>query len=83
MQILDLIRQLSNDLGLTVLLITHEMDVVKRICGSAAVMSQGKILEQGSVEQLLTTGNSLLGHALFPLGEIPETTNKGLVIPAS
>jgi D-methionine transport system ATP-binding protein len=30
MQILDLIRQLSNDLGLTVLLITHEMDVVKK-----------------------------------------------------
>ncbi len=44
MQILNLIRQLSNDLGLTVLLITHEMDVVKRICDSAAVMSQGKIL---------------------------------------
>lgn len=75
LQILDLIRQLSKDLGLTVLLITHEMDVVKRICDSAAVMSQGKILEQGPVEQLLTTEKSLLGHALFPLGEIPETAN--------
>ena len=40
-QILDLIRKLSKDLGLTVLLITHEMDVVKRICDSAAVMSGG------------------------------------------
>jgi D-methionine transport system ATP-binding protein len=73
-QILDLIRQLSKDLGLTVLLITHEMDVVKRICDSAAVMSQGRILEQGPVEKLLTTEKSLLGQALFPLGEIPETS---------
>ena len=39
-QILDLIRQLSKDMGLTVLLITHEMDVVKRICDAAAVMSE-------------------------------------------
>jgi D-methionine transport system ATP-binding protein len=74
-QILDLIRQLSKDLGLTVLLITHEMDVVKRICDSAAVMSQGRILEQGSVEKLLTTEKSLLGQALFPLGDIPHTSN--------
>jgi D-methionine transport system ATP-binding protein len=73
-QILDLIRQLSKDLGLTVLLITHEMDVVKRICDSAAVMSQGRILEQGPVEKLLTTEKSLLGQALFPLGEIPATS---------
>jgi D-methionine transport system ATP-binding protein len=74
-QILDLIRQLSKDLGLTVLLITHEMDVVKRICDSAAVMSQGRILEQGRVEDLLTTDGSLLGKALFPLGDLPETSS--------
>ncbi|WP_159707269.1 methionine ABC transporter ATP-binding protein [Arthrobacter sp. 18067] len=74
-QILDLIRNLSKELGLTVLLITHEMDVVKRICDSAAVMSQGRILEQGTVESLLTTEKSLLGQALFPLGEIPDTAN--------
>lgn len=74
-QILDLIRELSRELGLTVMLITHEMDVVKRICDSAAVMSEGKILEQGSVEGLLTTEKSLLGQALFPLGEIPGNGN--------
>ena len=75
-QILDLIRQLSKDLGLTVLLITHEMDVVKRICDSAAVMSRaGPDPEQGPVEKLLTTEKSLLGQALFPLGDIPETSN--------
>ncbi|MGO4805119.1 methionine ABC transporter ATP-binding protein [Arthrobacter sp. 2MCAF15] len=74
-QILDLIRNLSRDLGLTVLLITHEMDVVKRICDSAAVMSGGRILEQGPVEQLLATEKSLLGQALFPMGEVPATSS--------
>ncbi|MET4004543.1 MULTISPECIES: methionine ABC transporter ATP-binding protein [Arthrobacter] len=74
-QILDLIRELSRELGLTVMLITHEMDVVKRICDSAAVMSQGRILEQGTVEGLLTTKKSLLGQALFQLGEIPKNGN--------
>lgn len=74
-QILDLIRELSRELGLTVMLITHEMDVVKRICDSAAVMSQGRILEQGSVDSLLTTEKSLLGQALFELGEIPQNGN--------
>ncbi|MGF6835332.1 D-methionine transport system ATP-binding protein [Paenarthrobacter sp. TE4293] len=79
-QILDLIRNLSKELGLTVLLITHEMDVVKRVCDSAAVMSQGRILEQGTVESLLTTEKSLLGQALFPLGEIPDTGNRVIEI---
>ena len=73
--ILALLRELSRELGLTVMLITHEMDVVKAICDSAAVMSQGRILEQGPVEGLLTTEKSLLGQALFPLGEIPENAN--------
>ena len=48
---------------------------MKRICDSAAVMSGGRILEQGPVERLLTTEKSLLGQALFPLGEIPETSS--------
>jgi D-methionine transport system ATP-binding protein len=39
------------------------------------VMSHGRILEQGPVDQLLTTEKSLLGQALFPLGDIPETDN--------
>jgi len=38
-------------------------------------MSTGRILEQGPVDQLLTTEKSLLGQALFPLGEIPETSS--------
>ncbi|MDD9205651.1 ATP-binding cassette domain-containing protein, partial [Georgenia sp. 10Sc9-8] len=69
--VLALIRHLSRELGLTVLLITHEMDVIKRICDSAAVMADGRILEQGRVEDLLTTEGSRLAAELFQLGPLP------------
>ncbi len=53
--ILQLLRDLNRQLGLTVLLITHEMDVVKSICDSAALMEKGRIVESGTVADLLAT----------------------------
>ncbi len=47
--ILQLLRDLNRQLGLTVLLITHEMDVVKTVCDSAALMEDGRIVESGTV----------------------------------
>ncbi len=66
-EILDLLRDLSRQLGLTILLITHELEVVKRICDSAAVMAAGKILESGRVADLLARPDSALARAAFPL----------------
>jgi D-methionine transport system ATP-binding protein len=66
--ILTLLRDLNRQLGLTVLLITHEMDVVKSICDSAALMDQGRIVESGTVTELLATPGSELASALFPVG---------------
>jgi D-methionine transport system ATP-binding protein len=66
--ILQLLRDLNRQLGLTVLLITHEMDVVKSICDSAALMEHGRIVESGTVSELLATPGSELASALFPVG---------------
>ncbi|MEV6160859.1 ATP-binding cassette domain-containing protein [Streptomyces sp. NPDC052052] len=66
--ILQLIRDLNQQLGLTVLLITHEMDVVKTICDSAALMRKGRIVESGTVGELLATPGSELADELFPVG---------------
>jgi D-methionine transport system ATP-binding protein len=66
--ILALLRDLNRQLGLTVLLITHEMDVVKSVCDSAALMEQGRIVESGTVSELLATPGSQLASALFPVG---------------
>ncbi|MHB9849851.1 methionine ABC transporter ATP-binding protein [Streptomyces krungchingensis] len=65
--ILQLLRDLNRQLGLTVLLITHEMDVVKSICDSAALMEKGRIVESGTVSELLATPGSELASALFPV----------------
>ncbi|MFB7458671.1 methionine ABC transporter ATP-binding protein [Streptomyces sp. NPDC056188] len=66
--VLQLLRDLNRQLGLTVLLITHEMDVVKSVCDSAALMENGRIVESGTVTELLATPGSELAAALFPVG---------------
>ncbi|GLF96328.1 methionine ABC transporter ATP-binding protein [Streptomyces yaizuensis] len=77
--ILQLLRDLNRRLGLTVLLITHEMDVVKTVCDSAALMEQGRIVESGTVSGLLATPGSRLAATLFPLSGDPSTADRTIV----
>lgn len=51
-QILDLLKDLNKQLGLTVVLITHEMDAVKRVANKIAVMQHGVIIEQGNLRDV-------------------------------
>lgn len=57
--ILDLLKDLNQRLGLTILLITHEIAVAKRICDSVAVMRAGRIVDQGPVIEVLTRTGGL------------------------
>lgn len=50
--ILDLLLDINHRFGLTIVLITHEMHVVRRICGAVAVMDGGRIVEQGTVADI-------------------------------
>lgn len=50
--ILDLLKKSAKELGLTVVLITHQMEVAKKICDRIAVMEEGRIIEEGSVQDL-------------------------------
>ncbi len=52
--ILNLLKNINQKLGITIFLITHEMDVVKSICHNVAVMHDGRVVEQGSVVNLFT-----------------------------
>ena len=47
--VLDLLRRVNAELGITVVVITHEMDVVKYTCDRVAVMEEGKVVEHGDV----------------------------------
>ncbi|WP_416413087.1 methionine ABC transporter ATP-binding protein MetN [Pantoea sp. App145] len=52
--ILELLKDINRRLGLTILLITHEMDVVKRICDQVAVISNGELIEKDSVSEVFS-----------------------------
>lgn len=51
-QVLQLLAEINRELGLTIVLITHEMDVIRRVCDQVAVMDGGVIVEQGPVAQV-------------------------------
>ncbi|MFE9425434.1 methionine ABC transporter ATP-binding protein [Kitasatospora sp. NPDC006697] len=78
--VLELLRTLNQELGLTVLLITHEMDVIKSVCDSAALMRDGRIVESGTLTDLLATGGSQLARELFPLPESGTAGPAGTVL---
>ncbi|MDR8413384.1 ATP-binding cassette domain-containing protein [Nonomuraea sp. 3-1Str] len=67
--ILDLLKRLNTELGLTILLITHEMNVVKSVCDSVAIMAGGRVEESGAIADLIRTPGSRLTREIFPLPE--------------
>lgn len=52
--ILALLRRINRELGVTILLITHEMTVIKEICDEVAVIEDGRIVERGAVFDVFT-----------------------------
>lgn len=63
--ILKLLKEINRSLGITILLITHEMDVVKRICDKVAVIDQGKLIEQGSVSEVFSSPKTELAQSFI------------------
>ena len=51
-QILDLLIQINRQLGITIVMITHQMEVVQKICHRIAVMSEGKVVVEASVKDI-------------------------------
>ncbi|MBM7519907.1 methionine ABC transporter ATP-binding protein [Nocardioides nitrophenolicus] len=65
--ILALLTELRDDLGVTILVITHEMDVVRGIADHVAQLDHGRIVEQGPVSEVVRRSDSALARALLPL----------------
>lgn len=73
--ILQLVKKINKEFDLSILLITHEMNVIKEIADTVAVLDKGKIVEQANVLQLFTRPQSQIAksfvESVFPL-QIPE-----------
>ena len=57
-QILELIRDINKKLGITVVIITHQMSVVKEVCNHVAILDDGIIAEEGLVSSVFTSPKS-------------------------
>ena len=60
--ILKLLKEINRNLGITILLITHEMEVVKRICDQVAVIDKGRLIEQGTVSEIFSNPKTELAQ---------------------
>lgn len=69
-QILGLIRSLRNRLGITVLIITHEMSVVREICDSVTLLADGRVAKTGRLAEVISEPGSVLAKDLVPLPPI-------------
>lgn len=67
LSIITLLRELRDDLGVTILVITHEMDVVRGLADHVARLDHGRIVEQGPVAEVVRRSGSELSRALLPL----------------
>ncbi|MDQ1287495.1 MAG: D-methionine transport system ATP-binding protein [Actinomycetota bacterium] len=70
-QILDLLGEVNRVFGVTVVLITHEMSVVRAICTSAALMEDGRVVDSGPLVERVGDPSSDLGRLLLPLDPAP------------
>ena len=50
--ILELLKDINKKFGITIILITHQMEVIKKICNKAAIMSDGQIIEKGETKEI-------------------------------
>ncbi|MFE0591280.1 ABC transporter ATP-binding protein [Micromonospora echinospora] len=73
-QVLDLMKQLQRDLGLTYVFISHDLSVVEMMADEIVVMSQGRVVEQGSVEQIFTAPQHPYTKALLAAIPVADPT---------
>ena len=68
-QILELIGDINKKLGITVVIITHQMSVVKEVCNHVAILDDGEVVEEGLVSAVFSAPKSAAArHLVFPRG---------------
>ncbi|WP_270500232.1 methionine ABC transporter ATP-binding protein [Blautia intestinalis] len=79
--ILELIRKINKEYGITVVVITHEMSVVQEICNRVAVLERGVLVESGTVEELFRSPKTEAARSLVFSGrtQIQEMNGRRLV----
>ena len=64
-QVLDLLGRINRELGVTIVLITHSLAVARRICNHVVVMDHGRVVEQGTAEEIFSNPQADVTRALL------------------
>lgn len=78
--ILTLLQDINKRLGITILLITHEMAVIRQICNRVAILDGGVVVEEGDVDEVFLATRSEAGKRLF--GVLPEHRSDDPDVPS-
>ena len=79
--ILNLLKDINRRLGITVILITHEMAVIRQICDRVTILDGGRIAEEGTVDEVFMHTKSEAGRRLFGNApQVPEEEPQGPAI---
>ncbi|WP_093674627.1 methionine ABC transporter ATP-binding protein [Sporolactobacillus nakayamae] len=70
--ILSLLSKINKTLGLTIILITHEMAVIRKICDRVAVLDKGRIVEEGSVDDVFAQPLQTITQEFVGIHQNPE-----------
>ena len=77
--ILDLLKKIREEFGITIIMITHQMEVVKNICDRVAIMEDGKVIEENTVEDLFRRPKTK--RALSFIDSLREGTDEEILDP--
>lgn len=80
--ILELLRKINQDFGITIVIITHQMSVVREICKNVAIMKEGKIVEKGDTIEIFNHPKSDVAKELLS-SDVDSPTDKETIHTAS
>jgi D-methionine transport system ATP-binding protein len=69
-QILDLLKNLNKELGLTIIIIAHQMSVIERVCNKVAILSDHKVVECGPVSEVFLNPQTKAARKLIYSGHV-------------
>ena len=62
--ILDLLKEINSNLGISILVVTHQMSVIRQVCNEVSILEDGNIADEGSVEKVFLQQSKALRNLL-------------------
>ncbi len=78
--ILDLLKEINRTMGITIVIITHQMSVIRRICNRVAILCEGEKVEEGSVEEVFNHPKTTVTRQLL-MGDADVNVEEGIALP--